>query len=242
MPCGSARHDGPAAESLPGSCSTWPRTPQPIRRRPTIPLVNREQELDQLLHAYESTLKERRSISSPFWGRPGSARRGWRRSSVTESPSMRRVRWPPPTLRRRDHVWALAEIVEQAAGERAPGALADRLGGDEQAGTIAERISGHSEPGAELPGPRKRSGPSAGSSKGSRGRGRCRLLRGRALGRADVPRPDRPRCRPRAKHSPFARRVSPGRNCSTAGRPGERTSRMPTRCCSSRSRRARAQS
>jgi predicted ATPase len=33
-------------------------------------------------------------------------------------------------------------VVEQAAGERAPGALARRLGGGEEAGTIAERVSG----------------------------------------------------------------------------------------------------
>jgi DNA-binding SARP family transcriptional activator len=114
-----------------------------IPRHPTIPLVNRERELDQLLRAYESTVRESSSYLVTVLGPAGIGKSRLAaefRLRVAADASVFVGRCLPYG----DGItfWPLAEIVEQAAGERAPGALAELLGGEEDAGTIAERISG----------------------------------------------------------------------------------------------------
>ncbi len=109
----------------------------------TTPFVDRERELAQLIQAYERTIAERTSYLVTVLGPAGigkSRLAAELRRYVAADASVFVGRCLP--YGEGITFWPLAEIVEQAAGERAPEALAERLAGDEDAGTIAQRIAG----------------------------------------------------------------------------------------------------
>jgi predicted ATPase/DNA-binding SARP family transcriptional activator len=114
----------------------------PFPRREATPFVGREQELDQLLHVFERTVVENTPSLITIFGSAGigkSRLAAELRLRVAAEASVYVGRCLP--YGEGITFWPLAEIVEQAAGERAPGALAERLAGDAEAATIAERIA-----------------------------------------------------------------------------------------------------
>jgi len=124
-----------------------------IPLRDSGPFVGREEELEQLLDAYERTVRESTSHLSTVLGPAGIGKSRLAaefRLRVAADASVFVGRCLP--YGEGITFWPLAEIVEQAAGERAPGALAARLAGDDQAGTIAERIAGALGAGAGIAG------------------------------------------------------------------------------------------
>jgi DNA-binding SARP family transcriptional activator len=138
-----------AAWKLLGLTSDAAAIPRHIKR----PLVGRERELEQLLAAYETAVREGSAYLYTVLGPAGIGK------SRLAAEFRRRVARKASVFVGRClpygegiTFWPLAEIVEQAVGERAPGALAERLGGDEQAGTIAERISGALGAGSDIAG------------------------------------------------------------------------------------------
>ena len=111
-------------------------------RREATPLVGREQELDQLRHVFERTVVENTPSLITIFGSAGIGKSRLAaefRLRVAAEASVYVGRCLP--YGEGITFWPLAEIVEQAAGERAPGALAERLEGDAEAATIAERIA-----------------------------------------------------------------------------------------------------
>ena len=124
-----------------------------IPRHRAIPLVGRDEELGRLLAAFESAVSGRTSQLVTVLGPAGIGK------SRLAAEFRRRVAAVASVFSGRclpygDGItfWPLAENVEQAAGERAPGALAERLGEEDQAGTIAERVSGALGAGGDISG------------------------------------------------------------------------------------------
>ena len=121
--------------------------------RGTEPLVGRAHDLAELLSAFDRTVMDRTPSLVTILGPAGIGK-----SRLTTELRRRIAADASVYVGRCLHygegmtLWPLAEIVEQAAGERAPGALAKRLGGGEEAGTIAERIAAMLEAGGSSSG------------------------------------------------------------------------------------------
>ena len=113
----------------------------PLRK--ATPMVDREQELNQLMHSFERAVDENSPSLVTILGPAGIGKSRLAaefRLRIAADASVYVGRCLP--YGEGITFWPLAEIVEQAAGERAPGALAERLAGDTEAGTISERIAG----------------------------------------------------------------------------------------------------
>ena len=111
--------------------------------RDTEPLVDREQELNELLFAFDRTLGAGGPHLVTILGPAGIGKSRLAtefRLRIAADASVYVGRCLP--YGEGMTFWPLAEVVEQAVGERAPGAMAKRLAGETDARTIAERIAG----------------------------------------------------------------------------------------------------